>query len=73
VERSARRVVKIAPGRDAVYWNECLDGGSICAGWPKIGDMTQFESKSALKKYFAEVHSENYNGHAPTISKKGIQ
>ncbi len=69
--REARRVVKIAPGRGAVYWPDCLRGGYICAGWEKIGDLTQFESKSDFKKFFAGVHEKDYNGHPPAISRKG--
>jgi hypothetical protein len=30
---------KVAPGRDAIYWDDCLKGGYICVGWSKFGDL----------------------------------
>jgi 5-methylcytosine-specific restriction protein B len=30
------RVVKIAPGHDAEFWDECRAGGYICVGWERL-------------------------------------
>ena len=43
--RSAISVFKIAPGEQAKYWSDCLEGGYICVGWDEVGDLTQFADK----------------------------
>lgn len=64
----SRRIVKIAPGHDAVYWSECLDGGYICVGWDDVGDLTQFPSKETFRASFAGAYP--YNGNAAQVSRK---
>lgn len=59
--RKARRIVKIAPGEDAKYWQDCLDGGYICVGWDEVGDLTTFESKDAFKQRFEQEFGARYN------------
>jgi 5-methylcytosine-specific restriction protein B len=59
--RDSRRIVKIAPGEDAKYWDDCLREGYICVGWDKVGDLTEFESKETFKTRFEEEFSERYN------------
>jgi 5-methylcytosine-specific restriction protein B len=68
--RDSRRIVKIAPGTDAIYWPECLSGGYICVGWDEVGDLREFESKEAFRERFTEVFNETYNHHKPTLTKK---
>lgn len=68
--RESRRIIKIAPGENAKYWDDCLANGYICVGWDKVGDLTEFESKEAFAVKFGEVYSDEYRGHSPTISKK---
>lgn len=68
--RESRRIIKIAPGENAKYWDDCLTNGYICVGWDNVGDLTEFESKEAFATRFGEVYSEEYRGHSPTISKK---
>jgi 5-methylcytosine-specific restriction protein B len=43
-DKEAIRWLKIAPGRDAMAWQECLDHGYICVGWDEVGDLEEFES-----------------------------
>ena len=43
--RESRRILKIAPGENAMYWEDCLAYGYICVGWDEVGDLSQFESK----------------------------
>lgn len=50
--RESRRVLKIAPGEDAKFWDECLAGGFICVGWDGVGDLSLFESKDEYKEEF---------------------
>lgn len=49
------RYYKISPGEDAVYWEECKNGGYISVGWNEIGDLKQYpdyeEFKNAFQKY----------------------
>lgn len=55
--RDQRQIVKIAPGRDAEYWDECLQGGYICVGWDEIGDLRLFDSKESCQQRFNELYS----------------
>ena len=59
--RKARRIVKIAPGEEGRYWQDCLEGGYICVGWDGVGDLTAFESKEAFKQRFTEKCGTGYN------------
>jgi 5-methylcytosine-specific restriction enzyme B len=68
--RQARRVVKIAPGEQARYWDDCLAGGYICVGWDMIGDLRAFESEEEFRDRFSAVFAEKYKNHKPTLTKK---
>ena len=46
--RESRRIVKIAPGEKAMFWDDCLQHGYICVGWEEVGDLNEFESKDDL-------------------------
>ena len=67
--RGTRRVLKIAPGEDAKFWDDCLREGYICVGWDGVGDLSQFESKEAFRARFEEAFP--YNGHLPQARRKG--
>ena len=71
--QDARRVFKIAPGDDGKYWDACRDDGYICVGWDNVGDLDTFESKRAFQAAFEAAHTDLYNGHRPTLSKKGSE
>ena len=68
--REQRRIIKIAPGEDAMYWNECREGGYICVGWDEVGDLREFESKESFRAEFEKAYAEEYNNHKPTLTKK---
>lgn len=68
--RESRRVVKIAPGEQAKYWNDCLRGGYICVGWDEVGDLREFDSKAAFRERFAEEYGDRYKQHTPQITRK---
>ena len=68
--REAQRIVKIAPGEGAKFWDDSLKNGYICVGWDLVGDLREFEGKEAFSQRFAEAYSAEYKGHQPTISKK---
>ena len=62
------RIVKIAPGENARFWDDCLRDGYICVGWDDLGNLEEFESKEHFLARFEELHP--YNGHRPTVRKK---
>lgn len=67
----APRVVKIAPGDDAKYWEECLAGGYVCVGWDEVGDLREFESKEDFRARFdQEFRDRTYNGNASVTTRK---
>ncbi len=68
--REERRIMKIAPGEDAKYWDDCLREGYICVGWDQVGDLREFPSKEAFRARFDKEFAGNYNNHKPTLSKK---
>ena len=67
--RETRRVLKIAPGEKARFWDDCLREGYICVGWDEVGDLSQFESKEAFRTRFEEVYA--YKGHLAQARRKG--
>ena len=67
--RETRRVLKIAPGENARFWDECLQEGYICVGWDEVGDLSEFESRDAFRVRFEEAYP--YNGHLPQARRKG--
>jgi 5-methylcytosine-specific restriction enzyme B len=68
--RQARHIVKIAPGEQARYWDDCMAGGYICVGWDQTGDLRESESEEEFRDRFFAAYAENYNNHKSTLSKK---
>ena len=58
--RESKRVVKIAPGPEAKYWDDCLAGGYACVGWDEVGNLAEFEAKDEFRARFEEVHGDWY-------------
>jgi 5-methylcytosine-specific restriction protein B len=67
--REACRVVKIAPGENAVFWDDCLRGGFICVGWDDVGDLREYEDKAAFREAFREAYP--YDGNNRQAARKG--
>ena len=67
--RWTKRVLKIAPGEKARFWDDCLREGYICVGWDAVGDLSQFESKEAFRARFEQEYP--YNGHLAQARRKG--
>ena len=59
------RYWKIAPGQDAVHWDECRDGGYILIGWAELGDL------SGLSKSEYETRRDELIAELPTWTKHG--
>jgi 5-methylcytosine-specific restriction protein B len=53
--KEAIRWLKIAPGRGAMAWQECLDQGYICVGWDEVGDLGEDESAADIEAKFNEL------------------
>jgi 5-methylcytosine-specific restriction protein B len=66
----AHRIVKIAPGEGAKYWDECLQGGYICVSWDEIGDLREYESKEDFQDAFLGAYLDEYNNQRNVASKK---
>ena len=67
--RGTKRVLKIAPGEKARFWDDCLREGYICVGWDEVGDLSQFESKETFRARFEEAYP--YNGLLAQARRKG--
>lgn len=66
-----QRLVKIAPGEGAEYWeSDCLPQGIMVVGWGKVGDLNRFPSEDAFRAEFERCYGEGYNGHQGTITRK---
>ncbi|MFG1774236.1 McrB family protein [Nocardia salmonicida] len=50
-----RAIWKIAPGEQAKYWPDCMDGKYICVGWDELGDLSQYTSDTDLKDAFTAL------------------
>jgi 5-methylcytosine-specific restriction enzyme B len=66
--RTSMKVVKIAPGELARFWEDCRQNSYICVGWDEVGDLADFESKEAFREVFREHWP--YNGAEATVSRK---
>lgn len=51
-----RRVWVIAPGRDAVYWDEFYRDGLIAIGWDDLGDLQQYTDLGQLTSRMKEIY-----------------
>lgn len=58
------RIVKIAPGHNGKFWDECRQGGYICVGWDEVGDLKEFESKEEFRRAFGEAYPDYSPGKA---------
>ena len=68
--REVRRIVKIAPGENAKYWDECVTGGYICVGWDDVGDLSDFKTKSEFKERFSDAFAALYRNNKSKLSAK---
>ncbi|MFE3759453.1 AAA family ATPase [Nocardia tengchongensis] len=57
-----RTVWKIAPGRDAKFWGDCLRNAYICVGWDDVGDLAQYTSDNELKTALDECEPQSIGG-----------
>ena len=60
------RLVKVSPGKRAVFWKDCLDNAHICVGFREAGDLRQRDSVEEIQSV---VNKRRYNGKAPGPAK----
>jgi hypothetical protein len=64
-------LVKIAPGRRAKFWPECLAGKYICVGWDEVGDLRKYRSKSEFQRTFEKKYRRSlYHGRLSVTRRK---
>lgn len=68
--RTASQFVKIAPGEQARFWDECLAGGYICVGWDDVGDLRSFRDKEEFRGVFADRYGATYSNRESSITRK---
>lgn len=56
VSDSTPIALKVAPGRNASLWEDCLQNGYIRVGWDEVGDLRAFESRDELLSRFREEY-----------------
>lgn len=66
--RTSIKIVKIAPGELAKYWEDCRKNSYICVSWDEVGDLAEFESKEAFLEVFRQHFP--YNGAEAVVSRK---
>jgi len=66
--RTSMKVVKIAPGELAKYWEDCRNNNYICVAWDEVGDLAEFESKEAFREVFRQHWP--YNGSEAAVGRK---
>lgn len=68
--RDATRVLKIAPGDNARFWDDCRNNGYVCVGWDEVGDLRSFQDKPAFRAAFGAEFSKFYNDRQQMVSRK---
>lgn len=49
-------VWKVAPGKQAVYWNNALEEDNIFIEWKALGDLKQYTTKAQLRERYDQVY-----------------
>jgi hypothetical protein len=63
-------VLKVAPGEEGRFWNECLAGGYVCVGWDDMGDLRTLRRRADVERRMLQIYGDHYNQHKATITKK---
>lgn len=64
-----RQILKIAPGEQGKYWEECLAGGFICVGWEELDDLRTYGSEQEIRTACLERGSTGNAGIATLYSR----
>lgn len=60
---SSARWLKIAPGPQAEFWDECREGGFVCVGWDEIDDLRDFGSKEEFREAYDAAYGQGTGKH----------
>lgn len=52
LKKGKTKYVKISPGENACFWEQCKEGNYISIGWNEIGDLTKYPDYHEFKKEF---------------------
>ena len=63
------RMVKVAPGFNANFWQECLQGSYICVGWDDLGDLKNYPTEADFKEAFEKAYPYKNKKGKPSRSK----
>jgi len=66
--RGAARVVKLAPGRGGVLWDDFLESGVATVGWDDVGDLRSYSDFDTFLATFKRHYP--YGGSRPAATKK---
>lgn len=59
---------RIAPGENAEFWSECVDGNYICAGWDDMGNYKANKNEDEIyKKLISNGYGDNPSKHKKNI------
>ncbi len=45
-----------SPGENARKWNECIQEGIMCLGWEELGDLSEYESREAVRDQMRHLY-----------------
>ncbi|MDP1571931.1 MAG: AAA family ATPase [Vicinamibacterales bacterium] len=68
--RQSGSVYKIAPGRNAKHWNDCLQNGYVCVGWDRVGDLRSYETFEEFETRFREEYEKDGAGGRAAATRK---
>ena len=46
----------ISPGKQARYWPQCLEEGTIAVGWEDMGDLSLFPNRESLQNTMTDIY-----------------
>ena len=46
----------ISPGKQARFWPQCLEDGTITVGWEDVGDLSLFANRESLQQTMTDVY-----------------
>ena len=55
----SKTILKVAPGREASLWDDCLSNGYIRVGWDELDDLSVYEKQEELKAQFGRAYPED--------------
>lgn len=68
--RPSKRVIKIAPGRGAKFWADCLEGGYMCVGWDEVGNLLEYDDFNDFAISFRERFGAKHDNNQAKITTK---